>query len=166
MKLKDLPNGDRIFVDANIFLSEIFEEEETVDECADFLERIKNHGVEGFTSIIVINEVFHRTAVAEAKKVFNIPLQKIATFLKKNPESFKSLKKPWEAVENINRISNLAILKVDLDSFLRGIGFSKKYGLLSNDAIHLAVMEQNGIKNLASNDSDFERIDWITLYKP
>jgi len=107
-----------------------------------------------FTSVIVLNEVFHKTAIADAKKSFNIPLKNIVTFLKRNPEKFKSLNQPWVALENIVRIPNLIILEVDFNI----------YGLLSNDALHLAVMKENNLVNLASNDLDFGRVEWINLY--
>ncbi len=166
MILKDIPKGGSVFVDANIFISEILEERETVDECLDFLERIKNNEIKGFTSIIVLNEIFHRIAIAEAHISFDIPLQRTITFLKENPKSFRSLDKPWKAIENIANIPNLIILYVNFDLFSRGLEFSKKYGILSNDALHLAVMNGNNLVNLASNDSDFERVDWINLCKP
>jgi hypothetical protein len=35
---------------------------------------------------------------------------------------------------------------------------------MATDAAHLAIMKNNGIKNLASNDSDFERVPWIKNY--
>jgi len=44
--------------------------------------------------------------------------------------------------------------------------FKRKFTLFTNDAINLAVMKNNNIAYLASNDSDFERVDFLTLYKP
>ena len=34
------------------------------------------------------------------------------------------------------------------------------------DAIHAATMNINQIKNMATNDRDFERIEWIKIWKP
>ncbi|MBN2014280.1 MAG: hypothetical protein JW778_03785 [Candidatus Altiarchaeota archaeon] len=48
MKLGELPKGEKVFIDANIFLSEIFDEQETADECMKFLERIKNAELKGY----------------------------------------------------------------------------------------------------------------------
>ncbi len=164
MKLEDINDTEKIFIDANIFLSEIFDEE-TADECMDFLERVKDGGIRGFTSVIVLNEIFHRVAIAQVYKSFKIPLSKASLFLKENPDKFKSLGKPWEAIQNIVDIHNMVFLEVDRDIFRGGMEFSREYGLLSNDALHLAVMKEGNIDNLASNDKDFERIGWIKLYK-
>ncbi|MCK4736385.1 MAG: PIN domain-containing protein [Methanophagales archaeon] len=40
------------------------------------------------------------------------------------------------------------------------------YRLMSNDAIHVATMKQHGITNIATNDPDFERVEWIKVWKP
>ncbi len=39
-------------------------------------------------------------------------------------------------------------------------------GLLSNDALIVAVMQANGLSKLASSDQDFDRIPWLTRYEP
>jgi len=39
-------------------------------------------------------------------------------------------------------------------------------GLLHNDALILAVMQANGLTNLASHDADFDRVPGILRYAP
>ena len=51
---------------------------------------------------------------------------------------------------NIRQIENLKILEVTEEDFEVALGYSKKYGLLSNDAIHVATMKQHGITNIAT----------------
>lgn len=41
-----------------------------------------------------------------------------------------------------------------------------RYGLLISDATHLAVIKSEGIPNIATNDSDFQLVDDINIYKP
>ena len=43
---------------------------------------------------------------------------------------------------------------------------SQKTGLLSNDALLIAVMQANGLTSLASHDSDFDRVPGLTRYTP
>ena len=45
-------------------------------------------------------------------------------------------------------------------------GISQQTGLLSNDALIVAVMQANGLTNLASNDGDFDRVSGLTRYGP
>jgi len=42
---------------------------------------------------------------------------------------------------------------------------SKEYGLLPKDAIHTASCKYYDIKNIATNDSDFERVDFLKVWK-
>jgi predicted nucleic acid-binding protein len=39
-------------------------------------------------------------------------------------------------------------------------------GLLSNDALLVAVMQQHGLAHLASHDADFDRVPGLTRYAP
>jgi len=41
-----------------------------------------------------------------------------------------------------------------------------RYGLLTNDSLILAAMEENGVESLATRDSDFDHIPNIKIYKP
>ena len=70
------------------------------------------------------------------------------------------------AIEAIEQIENLIIVGVGRDVLDLAMAYSKKYGLLSTDAIHVATMKHEGLSILASNDRDFERVDWLKLWKP
>lgn len=43
---------------------------------------------------------------------------------------------------------------------------SRQHGLLTGDALVVAVMRQHGLTNLASADADFDRVPGITRYAP
>jgi hypothetical protein len=49
---------------------------------------------------------------------------------------------------------------------LKATAISRQFGLLTNDAIIIAVMESHGLTNLASSDPDFDRVPGITRYSP
>jgi len=42
----------------------------------------------------------------------------------------------------------------------------KKYYLLTNDSLNLHVMKSNKISDIATNDRDFERVDFIKVWRP
>jgi hypothetical protein len=37
---------------------------------------------------------------------------------------------------------------------------------MTNDSLNLQVMKINGLNNIATNDSDFDRVDWLKVWKP
>lgn len=43
---------------------------------------------------------------------------------------------------------------------------SQQYGLLSGDAMIVAIMQDYGLTNLASHDDDFDRVPWLARYAP
>jgi predicted nucleic acid-binding protein len=42
----------------------------------------------------------------------------------------------------------------------------REHRLLSNDALHLAVMQIEAITDLVTNDRDFDRVVGIRVWKP
>jgi hypothetical protein len=163
-KLSRVPENTRIFIDANIFLSEILEEKDTVDECSKFLDKVRNRKVKGFVSFMILNEVFHRTLVAECIHTYKVPPRQVLSFLKKNPEKVKRLKKAWKSVRLVK--SFVETLEVSNEIFEKSLKCSKRYGLLSNDSIHVETMKAHGIRDIATNDEDFRRVKGIRVWMP
>jgi predicted nucleic acid-binding protein len=60
----------------------------------------------------------------------------------------------------------LIILEVTIDIFRTARRLMKVHHLMSNDALHLAVMQGAGIRNLVTNDPDFDRVEGIRVWKP
>jgi predicted nucleic acid-binding protein len=49
---------------------------------------------------------------------------------------------------------------------LEAAAICQAHGLLTNDALIVAVMQRHGITHLATNDDDFDRVPGITVWKP
>jgi len=72
-------------------LAVIFEEK-NVPVAEDFLGRIESEEIVGVTSVVVINEIFHRSLIAEACRLpWSFLLPFALRKLKKEPEVFLSL---------------------------------------------------------------------------
>jgi len=164
--LDKIGSGSAVFVDSNIFLYVILAHPRYSDTCKRFLERVDEGDLHGLTSVLVCNEVFHRVIIAEVVEKLDIEPKSAVNYIKKNWAIIKELNKAWEAMGTISQIKNLKIAGIDKQILMEAINFSNKYGLLSNDAFHVAVMKKHGVKNIATNDRDFERVDWIKVWKP
>jgi len=57
----------------------------------------------------------------------------------------------------------LKILELNVQIFEISYLFSKKYGLLPNDALIAATCKHYGIKKIATFDQDFERVDFLEV---
>jgi len=65
------------------------------------------------------------------------------------------------AVEGIYLMPNLDIVSVSSTAPLMALDFLEKYDLKPRDALHIAVMRENKVEKIVSDDKDFDRIEWI-----
>ena len=65
-------------------------------------------------------------------------------------------------------VSPLGLRVMPLTESLLGdaVRISKQHELLVGDALVVAVMQANGLTNLASSDADFDRVPGITRFAP
>jgi predicted nucleic acid-binding protein len=57
-------------------------------------------------------------------------------------------------------------LGLSLSAVETSAGVRKQHGLLTNDSILVAVMKELGMNKLVTLDHDFDRVDWLLVYKP
>ncbi|MEW6003581.1 MAG: PIN domain-containing protein [Nitrospirota bacterium] len=166
MFLSDLEKGTSIFIDANIFIYHFSKESRFNQASSSFLENIEAGFMSGFTSISIVQEVTHRMMIIEAVGLLpRIKPKDIVKYLKRNSDTVKKLV-IHQGVPSKIASFNLEIISPGIEAIVRSQQMKKRYGFLSNDALSLQIMEDLNIKNLASNDTDFERVDFITLYRP
>jgi len=70
-----------------------------------------------------------------------------------------------EVIEDIYATLNLTVKEVGSDIPLKALEFIEDYGLKPRDAFHLAVMKSFNIKEIASDDSDLDRVEWVRRIK-
>jgi uncharacterized protein len=160
--LDDIPTGCKIFIDSNIFIYHFLGRSEP---CTVLLERTEDLDVQAYTSIIVMTEVLHKLMFAEAVEKFGIRPYKVSRFFKNHPDAVSSLTKCEDSIEEISDF-NIEILPVGKDAIFESRAFRERYYLLTNDSLNLYAMKVNGLKDMATNDRDFERVEWIDIWKP
>lgn len=69
-------------------------------------------------------------------------------------------------IEELLEYKGLKILEIGEAISRTSVVLSHKYQLLPNNAMHVATCQFYNIKNVATNDSDFERVDFLNLWKP
>ncbi|MEX2690478.1 MAG: PIN domain-containing protein [Candidatus Njordarchaeum guaymaensis] len=155
--LKDIPINSRIFIDFNIFIYHFLNVSES---CTNFTKRDRGLHIQ-----IVLAETLHRLMIAELIEKYDIKPNKAVQYLKEKPEVVPTLEKCETAVKKIPRF-NVKILSVPIDAIFQSKELRKKYYLLTNDSLNLHVMKSNKISDIATNDRDFERVDFIKVWRP
>jgi predicted nucleic acid-binding protein len=102
--------------------------------------------------------------VLEAATLFGWT-SKVVNRLRQQPGEIAKLTNFRRAVEAVARL-NVQVLAVQADLIVGAAALSQQHGLLSNDALIVAVMQQHGFTHLASNDADFDRVPGISRYGP
>lgn len=74
--------------------------------------------------------------------------------------------KSYELVNKIELIPNLEIISITKEIFSLAKLYMVKYNLMTNDAIIVATCNINGISNIATNDGDFDRVDFLVRWNP
>lgn len=165
MFLSEIADNSSVFIDSNIFIYHLSKFEKFADSCLDFLQKVEDGKLSGYTSALVLAEVLHRLMIIEASNKLNLPPKNIFNYLKANPEKIALLTDHLASYDLIERMG-ITILPVNARDIEHNNSIKMEYRLFTADATNLSVMKNNGLTLLASNDSDFERVDFITLYKP
>jgi predicted nucleic acid-binding protein len=61
---------------------------------------------------------------------------------------------------------NILVLTTDEARLYRAQSIRARHGLLTNDSLIVATMDEFGIHSLATRDNDFDHISELTVFKP
>lgn len=162
MKLEDVPDGARIFVDANIL---IYHFSGISLECQAFLQRCEFRQVEAFTGVHIVLEVTHRLMMLEALQKRLITGGQPARKLKEQPEIIKVLHEYNQSIQHIPplniRIRTITSAVVRASEVIR-----VQDGLMTNDSVTVALMRKLGLTDIATADADFNHVSALRVYQP
>ena len=159
--IENLPAGTHLFVDANIFIYAFLGHS---NQCRDLLGRCATEEVLGITSLDVVNEVTHRMMLAEAVGTGVIGRNRVRDLRGKWRE-IANLTEYWAQTSAIFGL-NILVLPSDESRLRRAQTIRARHGLLTNDSLIVAAMEEFGIHSLATRDNDFDHISELLVYKP
>jgi len=137
-----------VFIDSNVILNHLRDDESSTE----ILKKIQREEIKGYINQIVFSEVLY---------IYMKYVTKEKSYkLKKNPEIVKNIK-----IRDVVALFDLfeflhfdrSILKLTRDVITT-------YGLLPNDALIAATCKFYGIKDIATFDNDFKRVDFLKVW--
>jgi predicted nucleic acid-binding protein len=155
----------QLFIDANCLVDAATSDATYGGACQRLLEDIENRVFAGCTSAHVLGDLSHRLMTIEAALLFHRPMTGIANWLRRHPAELQQLSQYRRSLDDLQAIP-LPILPATGSLLSRAADVSRLYGLLTNDALIVAVMQDHGLSHLASNDADFDRVPALTRYAP
>lgn len=165
MIFSDIPTGSLLFIDANTFVYHFMPHPTLGVACADLFARIKRGEVFAATSTHVVNDVAHRVMTTEAVAKLGWPIAGITQRLRRHPAEIMQLSRFRQAIDGISTFGVRIVVPPSSINSFAAIA-SQQYGLLSGDALIVAIMQQFGISSIASHNADFDRVPWVTRYSP
>jgi predicted nucleic acid-binding protein len=165
MTFADLLSGAAVFLDANTLIYHFANDAQYGPACTRLIRRVELRDVSGFTSAHVLADVAHRLMTLEAIQVKGWPHAGIAARLRKHHVEIPSLSVYRQAIARIPLLG-IQVLDVTQPQVESATLLSQQHEFLTGDALIVAVMRQHGLTNLASEDSDFDRVPGLTRYGP
>lgn len=165
MTFVNLAVNSSLFVDANTFIYHFTLHPHFASPSTKLLDRIARQEIRGFTAADVLSDVAHRVMVLEASTILGWTGGGVTKRLRQRPTEIQKLTRFQQAVQEVPRFG-IQVLPITYALVETAASLSQQFGLLSSDALIVAVMQANGLTNLASNDPDFDRVPGITRYTP
>ena len=165
MNLSSVAAGATVFPDANVLVYHFAPDPQLGPACTDLLVRICKQEIIGYTSTHVLSEMAHRLMTLEAMRTFGWPVAAIAQRLRQHPAEVQTLTAFRRALQEIPQ-HGIRTLTIPSDLVEAAAAISQQTGLLSNDALIVAIMRRHSLVNLASGDADFDRVPGISRYDP
>jgi|GEM_PF-826621 len=159
-------NDATIFIDANIFLNTIFGSGKEAASCTRFLEEADAGIFPTATSVIVLNEVLHRLIIASVVSSSGVAPESAVHQIKLHPELIHEVRAVWEIMDDIQSVRQMKVYGISPATYGRSLVLMREWGLLGNDALHLACMEEHSISTIATYDRDFSRISGVKIQRP
>ena len=101
----------------------------------------------------------------EAIGTFGLVPRTAVRYLKEHPALITQLAQYRVAMDAITTF-NVTVVPVTPQHFQTAPQLCAQHGLLTNDALLIAVMQTLGLNELASNDLDLTRVPGLTVWKP
>jgi predicted nucleic acid-binding protein len=161
----DLPDGSACFIDANIVYYHFVEVQPFSNACTALLKRVASGQVVGYASAHVISEALHKIMLAEAAAKFGLNRAGLVNWLQRHQDRIGELSEFRLAAHEFAEMG-ISLLPMDITLFDEAAAQSAQYGLLTNDALVVALVQRHGLVNLVTNDDDFDRLSGLSIWKP
>jgi len=158
--LDRLPAGQRVYIDATVF---IYHFTKASAQCSALLKRVERAELLGVTGAHTLAEVTHRLMIIEAVHRGLIQGGNLAAKLGAKRAAVRTLSTYQTSLDALLAIG-LEVLPLDAAALRAGAMVRRTYGLLTNDSLNVALLQQARVTCLATSDRDFVDIPGLHIY--
>ena len=115
---------------------------------------------------MVIQEITHHFIIIELmEKGYGKSVTDCIAHYKRDPLIMNELSKTWTEIQRLFKI-NCTILYDNPEIMRDSIPISRNFQLFTKDAYIASCAQFYKISHIASNDKDFSRVPWLSVWKP
>lgn len=161
----DVPDGTRCFVDTNILYYALVPTPGFSEHCLTLLDRAIRGDIFIAVSLPVLSDTLHKVMTSEAAEMAGKDRAGMVGYLGKHPDLIQQLTQYPQAIDRLITVP-MSVLPVDIELLKTAGKLAVQLGLLTNDAMIVALMQRHQLTNLITNDNDFDRVPDLTVWKP
>ena len=161
----DLPADTDCFVDTNVFVYHLVSREADGMACTEFLRRVAAGDIRAAVSMPVLADAIHKVMLAEVRARHGLDRAGLVAWIQRHRDRLAQLTETLTACDQLERLP-LHVLPLDVPLLRQAMRLSAAHGLLTGDAMIVALMQRHGLTNLVTNDDDFDAVPNVTIWKP
>ncbi len=162
MRLAQIRNDEEVLIDTNIL---VYANQQKSHECKQLLRRCASREVRGVVVMPVLAELVHTLMIIEARENGWIERANPARALAERPEAVQRLARYQTHVRELLGIGMKIEPAVRAD-ILEAMSIQREFGLLTNDALLLAVGRRLNCNSVATADQAFQNATGFMIYAP
>lgn len=162
MNLSEIRAGEWVVIDTNIL---VYANQQKSAEAVQLLRRCAAREVRGIVPMPMVAELVHTLMLIEARENGWIEKSNPARALSEHPELVQRLSRYEAQIREFMGIG-LRIETATMVDILETMNIQREYGLLTNDALLLAVARRLNCSAIASADQAFKTIKGVLVYQP
>ena len=170
MKLSEIKNGEWVVIATGIL---VYANQQKCPECIQLLRRCALREVRGLVPMPIVAELVHTLMLIEARE--NKWIEPGAVFGGRRLSSAHALTERPELIRRLSRYENqvreflgigLRLEPATHVDFLEAMSLQREFGLLTNDALLLAIARRLNCSAIASRDKAFGVVKGFVVYQP
>jgi predicted nucleic acid-binding protein len=162
MKLTQIQNDEEVIIDANVL---VYANQQKSEQCKRLVRRCATREVKGIVPMPMVAELVHTLMIIEARENDWIERANPARALSERPEIVRRLTRYHIQMREFLGIG-LRIEPATRADIVEMLSIQREFGLLTNDALLLAVARRLNCRSIASGDKAFDRAVGFLIYSP
>ena len=162
MSLGEIRPDHLVIIDTNIL---VYANQQRSDECGELLQRCARGEVRGVVPMPVVAELMHTLMLIEARENGWISRGNPARALSEKPERVQRLTNYAKQMRQFLGI-RLRLESVTTIDVIEAMSIQREFGLLTNDALFVAIARRLNCELIASADKVFANLQGFTVHRP